>query len=69
MSKQMDFFIELLEQYAEYKDVSADDMLQKWNNHGITQTIYDSYEMYHTERIENAFDDIDSLLNAGKHAW
>lgn len=35
----------------------------------ITQKIYDSYWEYHTERIENAFEDIDSLIATGKHAW
>ena len=36
---------------------------------GITQEVHDNYLMYHQERLENAFEDIDSLLATGKHAW
>ena len=32
-------------------------------------SVYDNYEMYHQERLENAYEDIDTLLSAGKHAW
>ena len=32
-----------------------------WNNFGISKYIYDMYELYHTEAIENAFADIDRL--------
>ena len=28
----------------------------------ITDFIYNMYEMYHTESIQNAFDDIDKLI-------
>ena len=28
----------------------------------ITDMIYDMYERYHVERIENAFEDIDALV-------
>lgn len=35
----------------------------------ITGEIYEGYEMYHQERIENAFEDIDSLLAEGRHAF
>lgn len=31
--------------------------------------IFDMYEMYHVEALENAFADIDSLLTTGKTAW
>ena len=35
----------------------------------FSKKIYDNYWVYHTEAIENAFADIDSLLDTGKHAW
>ena len=69
MSKEMEFFIYLLEYYAEYRKMSAGDVLTEWDEHGITQEIYDGYFQYHQERIENAFEDIDSLLASGKHAF
>lgn len=69
MSKEIEFFSYLLEYYAAYKKKATGDVLREWDNHGITQEIYDSYWEYHTERIENAFEDINSLVATGKHAW
>jgi len=56
-----------LEHYADHKNKTASQVLQEWDAHGIIQKIYDSYPGYHTERIENSYEDIDSLLNTGKH--
>lgn len=69
MSKEMDFFIFLLEQYASHKKTSADVVLKQWNELGITDFIYNMYELYHVESLENAFNDIDSLVNTGTPAW
>ncbi|MBQ3427804.1 MAG: DUF3791 domain-containing protein [Clostridia bacterium] len=62
MSKEMNFFIYLLEYYAEYKNKNAGDVLSLWDEVGITDFIYNMYEMYHIESIQNAFDDIDRIL-------
>lgn len=67
MSEEMKFFVYLLECYACHKKRPTGEILKEWDEHGITQEIYDSYLEYHTERIENAYDDIDSLLIVGKH--
>ena len=64
MPKEMDFFIFLIEQYAAAKNTTADKVLQKWDEAKITNTIYDMYERYHSEAIENAFEDIDGMLKA-----
>lgn len=69
MSAEMDFFLFLIERYAARYNRLTGDVLREWDSHGITQEIYDNYEMYHQERIENAFADIDSLLTTGNHAW
>lgn len=69
MTEEMKFFIYLLECYASYRDMYSGAVLEEWDRCGITQEIYDNYWGYHTERIENAFIDIDSLINTGKHAW
>lgn len=61
MSKEMDFFIYLLESYAAYKDTTADKVLKHWDELDLTDFIFDMYERYHSERLENAFDDIDEL--------
>ncbi|MDO5575488.1 MAG: DUF3791 domain-containing protein [Fibrobacter sp.] len=62
MTREMDFFIYLLEHYAEYKNTTADEVLKLWNKLELTDFIYDMYEMYHIERLQNAFDDIEKLI-------
>jgi len=69
MSAEMSFFIYLLEHYAAYRDRKTADVLKEWDQKQLTQRIYDNYWGYHTERLENAFTDIDSLLATGKPAW
>ena len=69
MSAEMSFFIYLLEQYAAYRGAKTGDVLREWDQKQVTQTIFDNYWGYHTERIENAFQDIDSRLQTGKSAW
>lgn len=69
MNEEIEFFSYLLENYAAYKKKTTRDVLQEWDKHDITQKIYDSYWEYHTERIENAFEDINCLVATGKHAW
>ncbi|MBO7380130.1 MAG: DUF3791 domain-containing protein [Neisseriaceae bacterium] len=69
MSKEMEFFIFLIERYSYYKNKSAGEILKLLDEKKLTDFIYQMYEMYHIERIENAFDDIDSLIATGKTAW
>lgn len=69
MTEEMTFFIYLLEQYAAYSGRKTGDVLREWDRKQLTQRIYDNYWGYHTERLENAFADIDSLLKTGKSAW
>lgn len=59
ISNEMLFFMYLLEKYAEYKGVSAAVVLQSFDKTHLTDYIKQMYPMYHTERIENAFADID----------
>lgn len=59
----------LLEYYAAYKNKPTGQVLSEWDRHNITQEIYDNYWIYHTECIENAYDDIDNLLATGKHLY
>lgn len=37
-------------------------VLREWDRLGLTDLIYDMYEIYHVERLQNAFDDIDELV-------
>ena len=60
ISNQSEFFIFLLEKYAEQKSLSVCEVLKSWQEHGMLDYINGMYEQYHTERIENAFADIDN---------
>ena len=62
MENEMEFFIFLIENYAEYKNTTADKVLKLWDKLNLTGFIYDMYERYHAERLENAFEDIDRLV-------
>lgn len=66
MSKEMDFFIYLLEAYAQEKARLASEVLREWERLDVVQVIFDNYLMYHTEALENAFADIDHLVETGK---
>ena len=67
LDEEMWFFIYLLEHYAAYKNRPTGDVLKEWDKKGLTQEIYDSYFQYHQERIENAFDDIDRLIQSSNN--
>lgn len=62
MEREMEFFIFLLEHYADHKNTTADKVLKSWDELELTDFIYNMYEMYHSERLENAFDDIDRRI-------
>lgn len=62
MSKEAKFFIYLIERYAEHKNTTAEKVLQQWDELSLTDLICDMYEVYHVERLENAFEDIDRLI-------
>ena len=67
MSKEMNFFIYLLDKYADKKNKNASDILKEWDKLNITQLIYDMYEKYHTETLENAFEDIDKIIESKRN--
>lgn len=69
MTDEMKFFLFLIERYAAFKGRPTGEVMKEWDDRGLTQEIYDNYEMYHQERLENAYEDIDSLLATGHHAW
>ncbi len=58
----MKFFIYLIEHYANYKKVTANKILELWDRLDLTNFIFEMYDLYHIERIENAFEDIDKLI-------
>ena len=66
MTEEMEFFIYLIENYAAYKNVGADDVMRKLEELKLTDFIYNMYERYHQEALENAYKDI---LNALEARW
>lgn len=64
MTKEMKFFTFLMEQYAHYKNTTADKILRQLDELNLTDYVFGMYEMYHSEAIENAFADIDKLIEA-----
>ena len=66
MTKEMEFFTFLIEQYAHYKTTTADVIMHQLDELNLTDFVYSMYEMYHSEAIENAFEDIDRLINEKK---
>lgn len=62
MNRETEFFIYLIEKYAEYKKISTTDILNTLERLDLTEFIYKMYERYHTEAIENAFKDIEELI-------
>ena len=62
ISDKNEFFIFLLEKYAEIKKASSKSILNLWKEKDIIDYINDMYEQYYSERIENAIDDIDRKI-------
>jgi len=66
MDEKERLFLYLLENYANYKNKNAKEILSLWDELNLTDYIKDMYERYHIERIENAFEDIDKLIEEKK---
>ena len=64
MSKEMEFFTFLMEQYAQYKSTTADKILRQLDELKLTDYVFNMYEMYHSEALENAYTDIDKLIES-----
>ncbi|MDR0284320.1 MAG: DUF3791 domain-containing protein [Propionibacteriaceae bacterium] len=65
MTEELRFFIYLLERYGASKGVSGGEMLAQLDAKGLTEFVISLYDLYHVERLENAFADIDELLAHG----
>ena len=49
--------------------MSASDVLKILDEKNLTDFVFNMYEIYYVEAIENAYMDIDSLIKTGKTAW
>lgn len=68
MTEELKFFLFLLEKYAYDRYRFTGDVLREWDEKKITQEIYDGYFQYHQEALQNAYEDIESLMATGEHA-
>jgi len=66
LSDEARFYIYLLEKYSEYSGIPLPRLQTALDEAGLTEHIQVMYPMYHTERIENAFHDIDARLGKCK---
>lgn len=66
MSKKMEFFTFLMEQHAHYKNTTADKVLHQLDELNLTDYVFNMYELYHVEALENAYNDIDKLIESKK---
>ena len=62
LSEKSRYFLFLLEQYALNKGITGKQALDLFESQNIVEYIYSMYYTYHTERVENAIDDIDKKL-------
>lgn len=69
MAKEFRFFTYLLESYAAYKGTDAASVLKALDEKNLTDFVFNMYELYHSEAIENAFMDLDSLIEKGAPAY
>ena len=69
MNEELKFFIFLLEKYAYDRNIPTAEILRRLEEKNLVQEVYDDYPIYHVERIENAYDDIDNLLATGRHLY
>ncbi|MCL1851081.1 MAG: DUF3791 domain-containing protein [Bacteroidetes bacterium] len=53
-----------MEKYSEYKGTNTTINLKLFDQMNLTEYIKQMYPMYHTERLENAFSDIDKKIAA-----
>lgn len=66
MSKEMEYFIYLIEHYAAYKNKNTSEVMEELERLDLVKEVFNRYEFYHIEKIENAYEDIDKLIEDKK---
>jgi hypothetical protein len=65
MSKELECFVFLIERYGKARGETGAQVLEALDAAGLTEFVISMYDLYHVERTENAFADIDDLLANG----
>ncbi|MDR0853552.1 MAG: DUF3791 domain-containing protein [Clostridiales Family XIII bacterium] len=71
LSKEMQFFVFLLNNYAIQKGLSPKTVYDNFKEGGLLEYVNEMYFIYHQESISNAFLDMDAILENGQsiHGW
>ena len=62
LSKETDFFILLLEEYAYCRKMNGNELLKVLKEKDMIDYIYAMYGQYHIEALIHAFNDLDEKL-------
>lgn len=62
MSRELSFFVYLLERFAAFRGETAGVTLRRLKERGLYDYAINMYELYHVENLENAFNDLNSRL-------
>jgi len=65
MSEESRYFLYLIEQYALHKGITGKETFDLFEKQNLVNYIYSMYQTYHTERVDNAIEDIDSKIVCG----
>ncbi|MDR2564525.1 MAG: DUF3791 domain-containing protein [Bifidobacteriaceae bacterium] len=65
MDKETEFFVYLIERYGAARGQTGGQVLERLDAAGLTDFVFSMYDLYHAERLQNAFDDLDELFEHG----
>ena len=68
MSEESRYFLYLIEQYSLNKGITGKETLDLFEKQNLVKYIYSMYQTYHTERVDNAIEDIDNRLTLNKQS-
>jgi hypothetical protein len=63
MSDEACYLVYLIERYAHHKGIAGSEAFGLFESNNLIPYIYSMYYSYHTERVENALEDIDRMLS------
>ncbi|MDR1495654.1 MAG: DUF3791 domain-containing protein [Clostridiales Family XIII bacterium] len=62
MTDEAEYLIYLIEHYALAKNITGKQALELFEERDLLPYIHDMYYTYHTERVENAIEDLDRRI-------
>jgi hypothetical protein len=65
MDRETEFFVYLIERYGAARGQTGGQVLERLDAAGLTDFVVSMYGLYHAERLQNAFEDLDDLFAHG----